>query len=156
VIRVARASLVWLAVAVATVLVVDLFSPEDGTVDADTILTVLGAAAVLQLLVALAGRWPGVWSRGDRFTLGRSARPIGTGRAADPAGQVEAVREWEALLVAGTTGAERGRERLARRVEPLTPPPARPLLDELRAVPSAHVLGVVERIATEVERTHDD
>jgi len=119
----------------------------------DPAVTILGALAVLRLRLALGRRWPGVWDRREPvLDLGPASRR----RAADDGPPIDAVREWEALLVAGATGGPRGRERLVRRLQPLAVPAAAPQLDELRSVPSAHVLATVEHLATEVERTHDD
>jgi hypothetical protein len=147
-----RSLLVLLVVVAAVVLAVDLLAPEGegGTLPAELMVTFIGAVAVLQLLAALGRRWPDVWQRRSPWVDRRSRRG-----GADPE-RPEQVREWEALLVTGTTGEARGRERLTRRLAQVAVPGTEPLLDEVRRSPSNQVLALVERFATEVERTHDD
>jgi uncharacterized membrane protein YeaQ/YmgE (transglycosylase-associated protein family) len=151
----ARGSLVVLLVAAAAVLIADVLASGDdrGTVPAELVATIIGAVAVGQLLGSLGRRFPGVWSRrpplvdiGFRRTDDRAAGPQ----------RPDAVREWDALLVTGSTGEVRGRERLCRRLDTLATPSAHPLVAELRTAQPNQVLELVERFATEVERTHDD
>src|SRR5690606_4514784 len=52
-----KGSLLWLLVAVVVVVSADAITDATDTVHTDTVVTILGAVAVLQLLLALGRRW---------------------------------------------------------------------------------------------------
>ena len=125
-----------------------VFGADDGSgLSLVVTVLVLSGLAVLQLLGAIARRHEGVWT---------SVPPLwatGPRESASTAtmGQVD---EWEALLVAATTGEDRGRKRLANKIE-------RTLgVDVADAIPMGQpepdeVLDAVEAVTERLEQADD-
>ena len=132
-------------VIVATVDLV-LGATEDRELPVMATILLIGGVAVIQLLGGIVRSHPGAWDRTPPLWSSPSDRDH------EPEA-VEAVRTWEALLVAATTGGERARLRLANRVEQQLGVDIGPRLREGDAS-ADEVLDVVATTIEELENRH--
>ena len=123
-------------ISIAVVTVVSLVVSNEGSqsrprghgeLSVTVILVSVSTVAVVQLLAFLGRSQPDAWRRVAPLW----SRPDETATPQPPA----RLREWEATLVAATTGGTRLRQRLTHRLTPLLGPDAAELEDQRYAAP---------------------
>lgn len=145
----ARSLAVFVLSGIAVVMMIDLAfgAAEDRELPVMTTILLIGAVAVVQLLGGIVRYHPGAWDRTPPLWASRSEH------SPEPVG-VDAVRTWEALLVAATTGGDRARLRLANRIEQQLGVDIGPRLPMGDDVPADEVLDAVAATIDELEDRH--
>lgn len=145
----ARSLAVFVLSGMAVVVTIDLAfgAAEDRELPVMATILLVGAVAVVQLLGGIVRSHPGAWDRTPPLWGSRSEH------SAETVG-VDAVRTWEALLIAATTGGDRSRLRLANRIEQQLGVDIGPRLPMGDDVSADGVLNAVAATVDELEDRH--